>query len=166
MTAKLVRDFLIYKKRLPHESNRFACYWPAISNKQRNWIHETILYGTAVSRRYLPTLQPQFFLLFVNTVHITPNNYLLNIRLSAAKTLLATTTMPLSEVAEKCGFHSQAYFSDCFLRHFHMSPRHFRETFRHPDESVGWLCWCYFILLFDRHKYCWWKGCHCFFPSR
>lgn len=78
-----------------------------------------------------------FYKLFLNTAHTTPNNYLLNIRLSAAKTLLATTIMPISEVAEKCGFHSQAYFSDCFRRHFQISPRQFREMFRHPDGNVG-----------------------------
>lgn len=74
-----------------------------------------------------------FHKLFVSTTHITPNNYLLNLRLSAAKSLLASTTMSISEVAQKCGFQSSAYFSDCFRRHFNMCPGQFRKTFHHPD---------------------------------
>lgn len=71
--------------------------------------------------------------IFLDTVHTTPNNYLLKLRLAAAKSLLATTTLPVSEIAVKCGFNSQAYFSDCFKRQFSVSPRQFRSAFLHPD---------------------------------
>ena len=75
-----------------------------------------------------------FYKLFYNTTHMTPNNYVLSVRLSAAKSLLTTTDTPVSVIADQCGFRSQAYFSDCFRRHFHMSPRQFREKFKHPDD--------------------------------
>ena len=75
-----------------------------------------------------------FYKLFVDTVHTTPNQYLLSIRLSAAKTLLVTTALPISDIAVRCGFNSQAYFSDCFKRHVQMSPRQFRCSFGHPDR--------------------------------
>lgn len=67
--------------------------------------------------------------LFLEIVHTTPNNYLLNIRLSAAKSLLTTTSIPISEVAARTGFNSQAYFSDCFKRQFDLSPKEFRNSF-------------------------------------
>lgn len=75
-----------------------------------------------------------FYKLFLDTVHTTPGQYLLSIRLSAAKAQLVTTTLPISEIAVKCGFNSQAYFSDCFKRHFGVSPREFRSSFGHPDQ--------------------------------
>lgn len=75
-----------------------------------------------------------FYKLFLDTVHTTPNQYLLSIRLSAAKAQLVTTTMPISDIAVKCGFNSQAYFSDCFKRHVRMSPREFRCSFGHPEN--------------------------------
>lgn len=74
-----------------------------------------------------------FHKLFLETVHTTPNNYLCQIRLAAAKTLLQTTSLPISEIAFKCGFNSQAYFSDCFKRHFAISPKEFRNSFVYPD---------------------------------
>lgn len=74
-----------------------------------------------------------FHKLFCETVHTTPNNFLLQIRLSHAKSLLATTNIPISEVAAKCGFNSQAYFSDCFKRQLQATPREFRNSFVYPD---------------------------------
>lgn len=76
-----------------------------------------------------------FHKLFLKTTHTTPNNYLTQIRLAAAKTLLSTTTMPISEIAIRCGFNSQAYFSDCFKRNFSMNPKEFRKSYMHPELS-------------------------------
>ncbi len=73
-----------------------------------------------------------FHKLFRETTHITPNSYLLKLKLSHAKSLLATTTEPISEIAIKCGFNSQAYFSDTFRREFSTSPRKFRNSFVYP----------------------------------
>ncbi len=76
-----------------------------------------------------------FHRVFWGTVHTTPNNYLLEIRMSHAKSLLASSSMPISEVAIKCGFNSQAYFSDCFKRKFGITPRLFRKSFLYPDVA-------------------------------
>lgn len=77
-----------------------------------------------------------FYKLFLKTTHTTPNDYLLSVRLAVARNLLITTVDPISEIAEKSGFSSPAYFSDCFRRHFQTSPRQFRETFGHPGERI------------------------------
>jgi len=73
--------------------------------------------------------------LFAQTVHTTLANYLTQLRLAAAKELLRTTAMPISEVAAQCGFNSQAYFSDCFKRHFELSPRAYRSASRYPETE-------------------------------
>lgn len=73
--------------------------------------------------------------LFTEIAHTTPNNYLLNIRLSVAKSLLTTTTMPISEIASNSGFNSQCYFSDCFKRQLGITPKEFRKSI-----SQNFLC--------------------------
>lgn len=73
-----------------------------------------------------------FYKVFLETVHTTPNNYLFTLRLSAAKAMLVTTNLPISEVSERCGFHSQSYFCDCFKKGCGMSPKQFRKTFTQP----------------------------------
>lgn len=77
-----------------------------------------------------------FHKIFCETTHVTPNNYLLNIRLSHARSLLASTSLPVSEIASKCGFNSQAYFSDCFKHQFSISPSKFRHSFLYPDLTA------------------------------
>ena len=79
-------------------------------------------------------LSPSYFhKLFLGTVHTTPYNYLLTLRISAAKSLLVTTSLPVSEVAAQCGFNSQAYFSDCFRKQTSLTPSQFRQSFSYPQ---------------------------------
>ncbi|MBQ4051180.1 MAG: helix-turn-helix transcriptional regulator, partial [Oscillospiraceae bacterium] len=70
--------------------------------------------------------------LFRDTLNTTPGEYLQRCRLSAAKELLASTALPLSEIALRCGFNSQSYFSDCFRRAFGIPPREFRKNSVYP----------------------------------
>lgn len=99
----------------------------SIEYMRQNYMHPLTINNIAehccISVSYLHKL-------FLDVAHTTPNQYLLNIRLSTAKSLLATTSMPISEIALSCGFNSQAYFSDCFKKHFLISPREFRVSFR------------------------------------
>lgn len=66
--------------------------------------------------------------LFSTALDTTPGNYLLSCRISAARDLLANTSLPLSEIAFRCGFNSQSYFSDCFKRSVGDSPLSFRKN--------------------------------------
>ena len=66
--------------------------------------------------------------IFKNTLSITPGNYLLNIRISAAQNLLVNTHQSLIEIAFNCGFNSQSYFSDCFKKNIGVTPKDFRKN--------------------------------------
>ncbi len=48
-------------------------------------------------------------------------------RLDAASHLLRETSLPVSEVASRCGFASAAYFSSAFHQRFHRTPRSLRQ---------------------------------------
>lgn len=65
--------------------------------------------------------------LFRTELNTTPADLLLSCRIAAARDLLINTGLPLSEIAERCGFHSQSYFSDCFRRQVGMTPGQFRR---------------------------------------
>ncbi|MFD1421590.1 bifunctional transcriptional activator/DNA repair enzyme AdaA [Lactiplantibacillus songbeiensis] len=56
----------------------------------------------------------------------TPLATLKQVRLQQAQHLLRTTTQPISEIAQACGFQSAAYFSTCFKQVFGQTPRQFR----------------------------------------
>jgi len=69
--------------------------------------------------------------LFKSELNLTPGEYLINYRISAARDMLINTDMSLNDVAFHCGFSSQSYFSDCFKRKNGISPKDFRKKINH-----------------------------------
>ena len=57
----------------------------------------------------------------------TPIEYLLEYRLSMAAALLANTDLPLTQIAESCGFHSPSYFGKMFRQQCGLSPKKYRN---------------------------------------
>ncbi|MEG1755177.1 MAG: AraC family transcriptional regulator [Clostridia bacterium] len=68
--------------------------------------------------------------LFVMKTGQTPNQFLVNIRISRAKELLRMTEIPVSAVAEETGIESSSYFIRIFREHEKMTPAEYRRTWR------------------------------------
>lgn len=58
---------------------------------------------------------------------MTPTAFVADLRLEHAASLLAATTDPIADVATRCGFASQSYFTRCFTAAHQASPREFRH---------------------------------------
>jgi two-component system response regulator YesN len=67
-----------------------------------------------------------FCSLFKKEMNDTFNNYLYAFRMRAAKELLRTTDLKLSEISERIGYTDPNYFSFSFKKTFGMSPREYR----------------------------------------
>ena len=65
---------------------------------------------------------------FMEQLQRTPAGELRRCRLERARQLLTETNLSVSQVAEKTGFGSQAYFASVFRAHFSQSPRQFRRA--------------------------------------
>lgn len=63
----------------------------------------------------------------------SPMDYLRNLRLNQAAQLLQTTTLPLTEISDRCGFRDSNYFILCFRKHFDITPYKYRKLFRAGD---------------------------------
>lgn len=75
---------------------------------------------------------PDYFShVFKETFGISPQRYIINKRVSAAKHLLLTTDKPVGEVALLCGFLDPLYFTRIFSKEIGVSPSTFRQSFRH-----------------------------------
>lgn len=70
---------------------------------------------------------PHFIRLFKEQMGVTPHRYLTNARMDTARYLLASTEVPILNVARTCGFHDASVFSSAFRRAVGTSPRAFRE---------------------------------------
>lgn len=66
---------------------------------------------------------------FKKEVGITPIEYLIQIRIERAKILLRRKSIPVTEIAMRCGFSSNAYFSSCFQSRLGISPSEYREKY-------------------------------------
>lgn len=55
-------------------------------------------------------------------------------RMKAAYDLLLCTTMKIMEIAEKCGYSDQHYFSYCFKKYYGESPNRIREQHKEGDR--------------------------------
>lgn len=60
----------------------------------------------------------------------SPKAELLRVQISRARELLSESDLPLKEVAKKCGFGSEKYFSDAFLRETSDRPGAYRKHHR------------------------------------
>ncbi|MBV8361089.1 MAG: helix-turn-helix transcriptional regulator [Deltaproteobacteria bacterium] len=64
---------------------------------------------------------------FKTATGVLPHNYLTAWRIEYAKELLATSEMPMSEIALEVGFSSQTHLTNCFHRLVGVTPGEFRR---------------------------------------
>jgi len=74
--------------------------------------------------------------LFQEAMGTPPHRYVLAARLEQARTLLTTTPMPISRIAEECGFSSQSHFTACFRTAHASTPAEYRHHL-HQSRSGG-----------------------------
>ena len=76
-------------------------------------------------------LSPNYFLsAFKKITGKTPNRYVTEIRLAEAKKRLVNTKLLMEEIAEECGFDSQAYMCYVFKKELNISPKSYRELYK------------------------------------
>ncbi|CAM3827020.1 response regulator [Cohnella lubricantis] len=77
-----------------------------------------------------------FSVLFKEQTGMTFSDYLTRRRLQRAKELLATTGMPIWEVAEKVGYQSAKYFIKVFKGSESISPSHYRQLVADSSNTI------------------------------
>ena len=75
---------------------------------------------SGVSTRYFGELFSAFF-------GVAPKEYIIRMRLESAKNLLISSDIPISEIAEVCGFSDVYYFSKIFKKEIGETPTLFRK---------------------------------------
>jgi AraC family transcriptional regulator len=66
--------------------------------------------------------------MFKQTYGETPYQRLSRLRIQRAQRLLATSDMPITQIALDCGFTNQAHFAAAFRRLVGLSPRAYRQS--------------------------------------
>lgn len=72
--------------------------------------------------------------LFRQITGMAPHHYQQRLRMNAARTLLETTELPVSEIAAAVGYEDPLYFSRVFKKHTGQSPLHYRSCCARDEE--------------------------------
>lgn len=75
----------------------------------------------------IPMSYSKFRQVFKKATGLSPNQYYLDVRLSKAKELLASTSLSINEIAYHTGFESIFYFSKLFKKKNGVSPKDYRS---------------------------------------
>ncbi len=85
---------------------------------------------TLSSLAHLANMHPNYFsAAFKKLYEVSPMQYLLGVRLRAARYLLITTGKSVGEIAALTGFDSQTYFSHRFRLKYGISPKAYRDKY-------------------------------------
>lgn len=85
---------------------------PAIEHIEKNYSSHNV--SNTELARLCNISEVYFRKLFFRKLNTTPKQYLLDLRISKAKELLAEGTLKISAVAERCGFTNQYHFCRIF----------------------------------------------------
>ena len=76
--------------------------------------------------------------LFKRYMGLTPNEYLIQIRLTRAKQLLRTTKLPVSQIATEVGVSNIGHFINQFKQHEGITPGGYRQRWYRSNEPVAY----------------------------
>lgn len=75
------------------------------------------------------------FRMFRACLHVSPTEYIQNIRLQEACRLLAQTHKPVTAICQACGFGSSSYFSTVFRKYAHCTPIEYRRSRQDREQT-------------------------------
>lgn len=115
-----------FPKPFEHKDKELHTYiQEAINFINSNYMNSITVHEIAdhvnLSRSYL-------YKMFIKNLKISPQKYLINLRMYKATLLLKNTKIPIGEVASKVGYSDSLLFSKTFSKYFSMSPLNYRNN--------------------------------------
>ena len=95
-----------------------------------NFINSNYMHSITVQEiaDYVNLSRSYLYKMFIKNLGISPQRYLINLRMYKATLLLKSTKLPIGEVANSVGYSDALLFSKTFSKHFSMSPLNYRNN--------------------------------------
>ncbi|MBO3319477.1 MAG: AraC family transcriptional regulator [Clostridium perfringens] len=95
-----------------------------------NFINSNYMHSITVQEiaDYVNLSRSYLYKMFIKNLGISPQRYLINLRMYKATFLLKGTKLPIGEVASSVGYSDSLLFSKTFSKHFSMSPLNYRNN--------------------------------------
>ena len=107
---------------------------PSAERVQRSLEYLHSHYSQPVSVQTLSAMEylspSRYSAVFRACTGLSPQQYLISLRLRGAKDLILTTDMPLGQIARAVGYEDQLYFSRLFKRSTGLTPSEYRRAVR------------------------------------
>ena len=95
-----------------------------------NFINSNYMHSITVQEiaDYVNLSRSYLYKMFIKNLGISPQRYLINLRMYKATLLLKGTKLPIGEVASSVGYSDSLLFSKTFSKPFSMSPLNYRNN--------------------------------------
>lgn len=121
----LYRFFSILCPDLGNAAKNSSTYLQkALDYLRHNYAYDIKIQDVA---RYVGIDRTYLYKLFSRELGISPQQYLIKLRLSMAKRLLSSTDLRITEISNSCGFTDSASFCHHFQARFSITPTQFRK---------------------------------------
>jgi AraC family transcriptional regulator len=102
-----------------------------------NHIHNSLAADLSAARlaKRADVSLSHFCRIFRDATGVPPHKYVLAARLDLARKLLTQSSMPISRIAEECGFSSQSHLTAAFKAVHSITPAAFRAHFRASKQA-------------------------------
>mgnify|MGYP000531558645 CR=1 FL=1 len=132
LLSLLYRFFSIHNKNLSQMQQRLLRLGPdrnTYISEAVNYIEQNYNYHITVSdiARHVGLDRSYLYRLFLSDTGISPQQYLIEYRLTAACRMLSANRHNITEIAYSCGFSSVAYFFAAFKKKYGASPLRYKN---------------------------------------
>lgn len=133
---EVARHLVVFLKR-PGDQNQFSSSLTLQSKSSQfsdlhAWLNNNLSGDLSVSSlaHFMNMSERTFARKYSEITGSTPSKMVEQLRLEAARHLLATSSTPLKTVASKCGLGNESTFIRSFIKNYSVTPKEYRERFK------------------------------------
>ncbi|MCI1634924.1 AraC family transcriptional regulator [Bifidobacterium sp.] len=78
----------------------------------------------------------QLFTLFKKHLLVSPQEFIIHAKISAAREMLAKSDSSIRDIAHACGYHNQFAFSRAFRKDISLTPSEYRALYHRPTQPL------------------------------
>jgi AraC family transcriptional regulator len=128
LAARLLQQHSVRTPKLASDENGLSSYTlRQVLDYIRSHLSQDL---SIIDLAQVAGMSPYYFLrLFKKSMHITPRQYIIQIRLDRAKELLRSRELSIADIALQCGFTSQSHFTNVFRQIAKTTPKIYQRDF-------------------------------------
>lgn len=128
--------FLFFSLIQSNDSRKFSGL--GTFDRAADYIHKNYSYPLTIPEvaGFAGVTRSQLFRIFKQTLGVSPQEYLIRIRLQNAVRLMRTTGLSVTEILYSCGFNDPSHFSRQFKLRYGVTPSEYLKTVRENGLSA------------------------------